>query len=77
MITDEEFDTTLRQWLTRKQFVPFVVETEDGREILIREPVLAFGGGSAGFIDPDDGALVGFSSEDVKAIRAAGKGSRT
>lgn len=61
MLDPNEFDETLRQWLRKDTFVPFVVELDDGQRIVIRQPVLAFGGGWASFIDADDGALVGFS----------------
>jgi hypothetical protein len=63
----------LRKLLKKDTFVPFFVELEGGQRILVREPVLAFGGGSASFIDPDDGALVGFSHKEVVGFRAAGQ----
>lgn len=72
MIDPEEFDTTLRRFLKKDPFIPFYVEMEDGQRILIRQPVLAFGGGSAGFIDvAGDGALVDFTHEQVKGFRSA------
>ncbi len=71
MIDPNEFDTTLRQLLKKDTFVPFFVELDDGRRILIREPVLAFGGGSAAFIDREDGALVDFSHDQVIGFHAA------
>ncbi len=55
----------MRQWLSKEHFVPFVVELDDGRPILISEPSVAFGGGSTGFIDPIDGALVDFTYDHV------------
>ncbi len=71
MIEATEFDTALRRLLNKESFVPFYVELDSGQRILIREPVVAFGGGSAGFIDPDDGALVGFSHQHVIAFNPA------
>lgn len=73
MIDPNEFDSTLRQWLKKDTFVPFYVELDDGQQILIRQPVLAFGGGSASFIDSEDGALVGFSHQQVTGFHAAGQ----
>jgi hypothetical protein len=71
MIDPNVFDETLRQLLQRDKFVPFVVQLEHGSSILIRQPVLAFGGGAASFIDSDDGALVGFTHEQVIGFSSA------
>jgi hypothetical protein len=71
MINPNEFDEKLRRLLSRQEFVPFQVELEGGRRIWIRQPALAFGGGSAAFIDSEDGALVDFSHEEVVALPAA------
>ncbi|HXD85512.1 MAG TPA: hypothetical protein VN641_03400 [Urbifossiella sp.] len=68
MIDPNEFDATLRRFIQAPNFLPFVVELDDGRRILIRQPALAFGGGMAGFIDSDDGALVDFSHKQVKGF---------
>jgi len=70
MINSQEFDETLRRLLQRGEFVPFQIELEGGRRIWIRQPALAFGGGSAAFIDSEDGALVDFSHQDVVALPA-------
>jgi hypothetical protein len=71
VISPNEFDDRLRQWIRKEPFVPFFVELENGERILIRLPALAFGGGSAGFIDSVDGALVGFSHKDVVGFAPA------
>lgn len=71
MIDPNDFDSTLRKWLKEDAFVPFFVELDDGKRILIRQPVLAFGGSSASFIDSEDGALVGFSHKQVIGFRSA------
>ena len=68
-----EFDATLRRLLAKEAFVPFFVELKDGQRILIRQPVVAFGGGFASFIDSEDGALVAFSHEQVAGFHAAGQ----
>jgi len=65
MIDPNQFDETLRQLIKRESFVPFYVELDDGQKIWIRQPSLAFGGGSASLISSDDGALVGFSHQQV------------
>ena len=41
MIDPNEFDATLRQWLKKEIFVPFVVELDDGQKIWIKRPALA------------------------------------
>lgn len=77
MLSPDEFDTTLRKWVKRDIFLPFVVELDDGREILIRQPALAFGGGSAAFIDPVEEVLVDFSHEHVVGFHVAGQEAET
>jgi hypothetical protein len=65
----EQFKQTLRQFIRREPFRPFVVELTDGRVVEVdRPPVL--GGGGASFLT---GAydLVEFASADVRAIREA------
>ena len=74
MIHPNQFDTLLRQYIKKDPFSPFFVELDDGQRILIRKPSVAFGGGSASFIDLDgDGALVGFSHADVLGFKDAGQ----
>ncbi len=69
-MTPEQFDETLRSYLKRRPFFPFVVELTDGRRILIEDSHVAFGGGVAGFLSDEDG-LVGFSFDEVRAIQFA------
>lgn len=73
MIDAKQFDDTLRKLLQKETFEPFYVELEGGQKIWIRQPVLAFGGGAASFIDPDDGALIGFSHEQVIGFHSQGQ----
>jgi hypothetical protein len=73
MIDPNEFDSTLRRLLKKETFAPFYVELDDGQRILIRQSVVAFGGGAASFIDSEDGALVGFSHKQVIGFHAAGQ----
>jgi len=68
MIDPNEFDVTLRRLTRGPKFLPFVVELEDGSRIVVPHPGVAFGGGGASFIDPDDG-IVDFTHEQVKAFR--------
>ncbi|HEY2911418.1 MAG TPA: hypothetical protein VGI99_14300 [Gemmataceae bacterium] len=68
MIDPNEFDATLRRFIQAPKFLPFVVELDDGRRILIRHPAVAFGGGGALTIDPDDGGFVDFTHENVKSF---------
>lgn len=68
MMDPEHFDERLRELLRQEPFVPFTVELTDGRRIVIRKPQLAFGGGSAGFLDPDDGGIVGFDCREVSSL---------
>jgi hypothetical protein len=67
-MTPEQFDQTLRQFIRREPFQPFVVELIDGRRFEFERPEVGFGGGTAGFISDTDG-LVGFSFDQVREVR--------
>jgi hypothetical protein len=69
-VTPEQFDETLRQFLRREPFEPFVVERLDGTVVEVKIPKLAFGGGVAGFISEEDG-IVSFDHDQVRTIRPA------
>jgi hypothetical protein len=73
MIDPKQFDETLRQLIKTEKFEPFCVELDDGQRIWIRQPALAFGGGSASLIDSEDGALIGFSHKDVAGFKKQGQ----
>jgi hypothetical protein len=66
----EQFEQTLRQFLHREPFQPFVVELVDGRMIEIDQPKIVFGGGAASFLTPGYD-LVEFACEEIRAIRAS------
>ncbi len=69
-MTPEQFDETLRSYVKRRPFFPFIVELNDGRRILIEDRHVGFGGGVAGFLSDEEG-LVGFSFDEVKAFQFA------
>jgi hypothetical protein len=67
-MTKDQFYAQLRQFAHREPFAPFVVELRDGRRLVINEPPIAFGNEAAGFIDPQDGALVDFYHDEVTSF---------
>ena len=69
-MTPEQFDDTLRSYVKRRPFFPFVVELTDGRRILIGDSHVGFGGGVAGFLN-EEGALDGFSFDEVRSMQFA------
>jgi putative addiction module component (TIGR02574 family) len=66
-MTPEQFDMELRTWTKRRPFLPFVVELITGERITIEHPGVAFGGGVAGFLSPEEG-LVDFGCEEVRSF---------
>jgi hypothetical protein len=64
----DQFENTLRQFVRREPFQPFVVELLDGRIIQIASPRVVMGGGGASFFTPDYD-LIEFTCEEVRAIR--------
>ena len=73
MIDPNQFDETVRRLIKQEPFVPFYVEMDDGQRIWIRQPAMAWGGGRASFIDPEDGALVGIDYEHVVGFQKVGQ----
>jgi hypothetical protein len=67
-MTTEEFEDTLRQFLRREPFQPFIVERNDGTVIEVNSRSLAFAGGAATFVTPNFD-FVEFACEEVRAIR--------
>ncbi len=59
----ELFQQTLRSFLQREPFLPFVVELRDGRKIAVDEPTVAFAGAGVYFSPAYD--LHDFKCEDV------------
>lgn len=73
-MTAANFENTLRAFLHRQPFEPFVVEMLDGRVIAVDRPKVVFAGGAASFFTPDYD-LVEFACEDVREIRAGVPGA--
>ena len=67
-MTKEKFEISLREYLERRPFQPFVVELRDGRRLMVKQLPVAYSDGGAGFIDPSDGALVDFTHEEVRTF---------
>lgn len=63
----EEFEDKMRKQLYRTPFVPFEVEMEDGRVVIV-DNQFAMNAGLIAFFSQDD-ALVDIACEDVKCIR--------
>jgi hypothetical protein len=66
-MTAEEFDQTMRSFVKRQPFAPFVVELLNGERIVVPFPEVAFGGGVAGFRSDEDG-LVDFTNAQVRSF---------
>ena len=71
-----EFENQLRILLRREPFQPFVVVVNDGRTIYVDEPAVAFGGGRAGFIGPDE-YVEFFDCENVVGFQPGTKETAT
>jgi hypothetical protein len=69
-MNQEQFEETLRQFLRREPFQPFVVEMLNGRLIEVHHPGVAFGGGAASYLTSNY-ELERFECENVRAIRLA------
>jgi hypothetical protein len=63
-----EFEASLRQFLDREPFLPFVANLTDGRRLVIHRPPVVFCDGAASYIDPVDSALVDFFHEEVQSF---------
>jgi hypothetical protein len=66
-MTQELFEQLLRENIRRKPFLPFVVEMNDGKRIIVDNPSVAFNDGGAVYVGDD--RLDDFVCEDVKSIR--------
>ena len=70
MMTKDKFHETLREFIQRDPFIPFVVDLTEGRQILVKRPPVVFCDGAASFIDLDgDGGLVDFFHDEVAGFR--------
>jgi len=67
-MSKHDFENQLRGLMRRSPFEPFVVMVNDGRTIYVDEPAVAFGGGRAGFIGPDE-LVEFFNCENVLGFR--------
>jgi hypothetical protein len=67
-MSSDEFYASMQKFMQRRPFVPFVVELKDGRRLVIKKPKVAFNDEGAGFIDPEDGALVDFLHDEVQGM---------
>src|SRR5438874_4837 len=67
VMTNKQVEEKLTELKHRKPFVPFIVELNDGRSLVVPEPP-SFDENGAGFID-SDGALADFWFKEVRAIR--------
>jgi hypothetical protein len=68
-MNEELFEDTLRKYLRRKPFYPFLVELLDGTIITIEQPTIAMAGGAATYLTERD--LIEFACEQVREIRLA------
>ncbi|MBV9123444.1 MAG: hypothetical protein JO112_08815 [Planctomycetes bacterium] len=66
MMTNKDFEQTIRGLLQRQPFQPFLIEFEDGSRFVVGQPeaLMYQGGGTAIFIHPD-GAFDFVDSEGV------------
>jgi hypothetical protein len=68
MIDRQHFDETLRRFVNREPFVPFVVELDGGSSVTIPDRPVVFCDGAATYLTPDY-RMIEFSNDDVIAIR--------
>jgi hypothetical protein len=66
-MTQEDFEDTLRKFIRRKPFRPFVVERLAGEKIFVVSSAVVFGGGAATYVSPEDD-WIEFACEDVRAF---------
>ena len=68
-MTPEDFEKTIRSFVYRQPFLPFVVEQVEGPPILIDKPdLLAFNGGGAGYLSEEIHLI---NCENVREIHLA------
>jgi hypothetical protein len=70
----ETFEDTLRGFLRRDPFQPFIIQLESGEDILIEEPTVAFSDGFAGYFSPAYD-IIEFTCEQVREMRLAARES--
>jgi hypothetical protein len=67
-MNQEQFQQTLREFIRREPFRPFVVELVNGDPIIVVEPTVAFGSRKAGYLSPNMDILE-FTCDQVRDIR--------
>ena len=67
-MTKDQFEATLREYLDREPFRPFVVHLNDGRHLVISQPPVVFCDGAASYLDPVDDTLVDFFHDEVRTF---------
>ena len=73
MMSRPEFEKQLRAFLDQKPFQPFIIEEDDGEQILVthRKALGSVGRDSALYFGPDDKDLRFIDCDSVKRIVAA------
>lgn len=70
-MSPEDFDQSLRAFLRRQPFQPFLVELKEGRSFLVDDPeAVAFCNGAAGFIALKKEVFL-FTNENTVDMRLA------
>src|SRR5687767_846038 len=54
IMTATEFETTLRELQGQTPFRPFMVEYNDGQQFWVDAPLVAYNGGKAAFMGPNE-----------------------
>lgn len=66
-MSQEKFEEIMRQYLYHQPFLPFEVEMQDGRSVIV-DTEFAMNAGMVAFISKED-QLIDFVCDEVKAIR--------
>jgi hypothetical protein len=67
-MTRQEFENSLRKLVARRPFQPFIVEYTSGERFEVDGPYVAFSGGAAGFIGPNQSLVHFFDHTTVKGF---------
>jgi hypothetical protein len=69
-MAEEMFQYLLRQFIHREPFIPFHIDTVDGKRILVDYPSVVFSGSAGGYLNKSFD-LIEFTCDEVEAISAA------